>query len=102
MTAYRNDNDPFCAAWLRNMAARGLIEEGMTDERSIEQVDSTALDGFSRCHFFAGIGGWEFALSLAEWPDDAEVWTGSPPCQSFSAARSAHEARRRPAKRGSS
>jgi DNA (cytosine-5)-methyltransferase 1 len=33
-----------------------------------------------------GIGGWSYALRLAEWPDDKPVWTGSCPCQPFSAA----------------
>jgi site-specific DNA-cytosine methylase len=37
-------------------------------------------------HFFAGIGGWSIALRLAGWPDDRPVWTGSCPCQPFSAA----------------
>src|SRR5262249_32123158 len=37
-------------------------------------------------HFFAGIGGWPCALRLAGWPDERPVWTGSCPCQPFSAA----------------
>jgi DNA (cytosine-5)-methyltransferase 1 len=39
-----------------------------------------------RCHFFAGIGGWDYALALAGWPADRPVWTASLPCQPFSAA----------------
>ena len=35
-------------------------------------------------HFFAGIGGWPLALQLAGY--DGPVWTGSCPCQPFSAA----------------
>lgn len=31
-------------------------------------------------------GGWDLALQLARWPADREVWTGSCPCQPFSAA----------------
>nr|WP_297388328.1 DNA cytosine methyltransferase [uncultured Roseateles sp.] len=42
--------------------------------------------GYTQCHFFAGIGGWPLALRLAGWPDDRAVWTGSCPCQPFSAA----------------
>lgn len=42
--------------------------------------------GYAQCHFFAGIGGWAYALRLAGWPDDRQVWTGSCPCQSFSTA----------------
>ncbi|MGB1390373.1 MAG: DNA cytosine methyltransferase, partial [Paracoccaceae bacterium] len=44
------------------------------------------LVGFTQCHFFAGIGGWSYALRLVGWPDDRPVWTGSAPCQPFSAA----------------
>lgn len=42
--------------------------------------------GYTQCHFFAGIGGWSRALALAGWPEDRAVWTGSCPCQPFSAA----------------
>ncbi|HOJ04134.1 MAG TPA: DNA cytosine methyltransferase [Bacteroidota bacterium] len=42
--------------------------------------------GYTQCHFFAGIGGWPRALRLAGFPDDRKIWTGSPPCQPFSAA----------------
>ncbi|HHA1199889.1 TPA: DNA cytosine methyltransferase, partial [Enterobacter kobei] len=44
------------------------------------------LRGFTQCHFFAGIGVWSHSLRLAGWPDDKPVWTGSCPCQPFSAA----------------
>ena len=44
------------------------------------------LKGFTQCHFFAGIGGWSYALRLAGWPDDRPAWTGSPPCTPFSTA----------------
>jgi len=49
-------------------------------------VQPADLAGFTQCHFFAGIGGWSYALRLAGWPDDRPVWTGSCPCQPFSAA----------------
>lgn len=32
------------------------------------------------------LGGWAYALDLAGWPRDRPVWTGSCPCQPFSAA----------------
>jgi DNA (cytosine-5)-methyltransferase 1 len=86
VTVYYNERDPFCAAWLRNMTRAGLIEEGEVDERPIEDVRADDLRGFARCHFFAGVAGWAFALKLAGWPAEAECWTGSPPCQSFSRA----------------
>nr|WP_232464344.1 DNA cytosine methyltransferase [Burkholderia ubonensis] len=35
---------------------------------------------------FAGVAVWSYALRRAGWPDDRPVWTGSCPCQPFSAA----------------
>ena len=86
MAAYYNENDPFAAQWLRNLIAEKLIAPGDVDERSIEDVRPNDLMGYTQCHFFAGIGGWSYALRLAGWPDDRSVWTGSCPCQPFSAA----------------
>lgn len=84
--AYYNEIDPFAAQWLRNLIAGGHIAPGEVDERSIEDVTPDDLRGFTQCHFFAGIGVWSHSLRLAEWPDDKPVWTGSCPCQPFSAA----------------
>ena len=86
MAAYYNEFDPYAAQWLRNLVAAGHIAPGDVDERSICDVDSADLAGFTQCHFFAGIGVWSRALRLAGWPDDRPVWTGSCPCQPFSAA----------------
>lgn len=86
MTAYYNEIDPFAAAWLRELIKAGLIAPGEVDERSIEDVAPVDLVGYTQCHFFAGIGGWSRALRLAGWPDDRPAWTGSCPCQPFSAA----------------
>ena len=86
MTAYYNENDPRAAEWLRNLILWGAIAPGEVDERSIEDVRPNDLRGFTQCHFFAGISGWGYALRLAEWSDDCPVWTGSCPCQPFSAA----------------
>lgn len=86
MAAYYNEFDPFAAAWLRNLIKEELIADGEVDERSIVDVSADDLRGFHQCHFFAGIGGWSYALRLAGWPDDRPVWTGSCPCQPFSAA----------------
>lgn len=86
MAAYYNDNDPFVCAWLRNLIAAGLIAPGDVDERSIVEVRSYDLKGYAQVHMFAGIGGWSYALRLAGWPEDRPVWTGSCPCQPFSAA----------------
>ncbi|WP_347290288.1 DNA cytosine methyltransferase [Kluyvera georgiana] len=84
--AYYNEIDPFAAQWLRNLIAGGHIAPGEVDERSIEDVRPDDLRGFTQCHFFAGIGVWSHSLRLAGWPDDKPVWTGSCPCQPFSAA----------------
>ena len=84
--AYYNEHDPFAAAWLRNLIDAGHIAHGDVDERSIIDVRPSELAGYTQCHFFAGIGGWSYALRLAGWPDDRPVWTGSCPCQPFSAA----------------
>ena len=86
MTAYYNENDPHCAEWLRNLIKAGEIAPGDVDERDVRDVTPAELMGYTQCHFFAGIGGWSRALRLAGWPDDRPVWTGSCPCQSFSAA----------------
>lgn len=86
MSAYYNENDKFAAAWLRELIKAGLIADGEVDERSIEDVQPDDLRGFVQCHFFAGIGGWSYALRLAGWPCDRHVWTGSSPCQSSSSA----------------
>lgn len=86
MAAYYNENDKFAAAWLRELIAAKLIADGEVDERSIAYVQPDDVRGFTQCHFFAGIGGWSYALRLAGWPDDRPVWTGSCPCQPFSSA----------------
>ncbi|MBA7934054.1 DNA cytosine methyltransferase [Klebsiella sp. RHBSTW-00215] len=86
LAAYYNEIDPFAAQWLRNLIAGGHIAPGEVDERSIEDVTPDDLREFTQCHFFAGIGVWSHSLRLAGWPDDRPVWTGSCPCQPFSAA----------------
>jgi len=84
--AYYNEIDPYAAEWLRNLVTKGLIAPGDVDERDIRDVKPDDLRDYAQCHFFAGLGGWPYALRLAGWPDDRPVWTGSCPCQPFSAA----------------
>lgn len=86
MSVYYNEFDPFAAQWLRELIKCGFIADGVVDERSITEVDPDDLKEFNQCHFFAGIGGWSYALRLAGVPDDTRLWTGSCPCQAFSAA----------------
>jgi DNA (cytosine-5)-methyltransferase 1 len=86
VSAYYNENDPFAAAWLRELIKAGLIADGEVDERDIRDVRPEDVRGFTQCHFFAGIGGWSYALRLAGWDDSRAVWTGSCPCQGYSAA----------------
>ena len=84
--AYYNENDKFAAQWLRNLIAANLIAPGDVDERDIRDVRSADLRNYVQCHFFAGIGVWSYALRRAAWPDHRKIWTGSCPCQPFSAA----------------
>lgn len=84
--AYYNEIEPYAAQWIRNLIAAGLVTPGEVDTRSIVDVRPSDLDGFARCHFFAGIAVWDYALGLAGWPASRAVWTGSCPCQPFSAA----------------
>jgi DNA (cytosine-5)-methyltransferase 1 len=83
---YYNEFDKNAAAWLRELGRQGHINHGDVDERSIAAVRAKDLEGVKRAHFFAGIGGWDYALRLAGFDPRAEVWTGSCPCQPFSNA----------------
>ena len=83
---YYNELDRKKAAWLRELIKVNAIAKGEVDERSITDVQPGDLDGFDQCHFFAGIGIWSYALRCAGWPDEAQAWTGSCPCQPFSVA----------------
>lgn len=86
MTAYYNENDPAAAHCIRALMADGVIAPGVVDDRSITEVQPDDLRGFKQCHLFAGGALWQLALRQAGWPDDRPVWTGSCPCQPFSAA----------------
>ena len=83
---YYNECDPKKAAWLRELIRQNVVAPGIVDERSILDVQPSDLDGYAQCHFFAGIAVWSYALRSAGWGDDEPVWTGSCPCQPFSAA----------------
>ena len=85
LRAYYNEINPFAAQWMRNLMAEGWITKGDVDERSIEDVQPNDLTGYDRLHFFAGVAVWDYALNQAGW-GRGEIWTGSCPCQPFSAA----------------
>jgi DNA (cytosine-5)-methyltransferase 1 len=86
MPVYYNENDAQIADWLTALIRTGELPDGEVDRRSIVDVSGADLRGFAQCHFFAGIGGWPYALRLAGWPETRAVWTGSCPCQPFSAS----------------
>ena len=86
MTAYYNEFDPSAAAMLRQLIEDNVIAPGVVDTRSIRDVSTNDLLGFTQCHFFAGGGLWSVAARLAGWPDDRPLWTGSCPCQPHSTA----------------
>ena len=78
---YYNEWNQYCAEWLRN-----LFPDADVDDRDIRDVGVGDVASYDRVHLFAGVGGWEYALHLAGWPDTEQVWSGSCPCQSFSRA----------------
>lgn len=84
--AYYNEHDANAAAWLRELIKQKHIADGEVDERSIVDVAAEDVRGFTQCHWFAGIGVWSYALRCAGWDDARPVWTGSCPCQPFSAS----------------
>ena len=86
MSNYYNEHDPKAAAWLRELIKAGLIPDGDVDERSITEINPNELYPYTQCHFFAGIGGWSYALQLAGISPTTRLWTGSCPCQPFSSA----------------
>lgn len=83
---YYNEHDPKAAAWLRELIKQNQIPAGHVDERSIVEIQPHELAQYTQCHFFAGIGGWSYALQLAGIPSTQSIWTGSCPCQPFSTA----------------
>ena len=84
--AVYNEIEEYAADWLENLIALGVIAPGVVDRRSIIDVRPDDYRGFRQAHFFAGIGVWSYSLRRAGISDDTALWTGSPPCQPFSAA----------------
>jgi len=84
VTTYYNEHNSCAAQWLRELTRFEDIAPGFVDDRDIQQVTPDDVRDYDRCHFFAGIGGWDYACSLAGW--DGPIWTASLPCQPFSTA----------------
>lgn len=82
---YNEFNKDKCKA-MALLMAEGIIPPGDIDDRPIQEVTENDVKGYTQCHFFAGWGGWAYALGLAGWPDGRPVWTGICPCQPFSSA----------------
>jgi DNA (cytosine-5)-methyltransferase 1 len=84
--ALYNENDAAAAHILQYMIDNGVIAPGVVTTKSIKELTPDDVIGFTQCHFFAGGGLWSVAARLAGWPDYERIWTGSCPCQPFSAA----------------
>lgn len=84
--AVYNEIEEYAADWLENLIVAGIIAPGIVDRRSIVDIRPDDYRGFRQAHFFAGIGVWSYALRRAGVSDDTALWTGSCPCQPFSAA----------------
>lgn len=81
-----NEIEPYAVEWLRNLIADGVLDGDRVEDANLLDLTPDDLDGVTRAHFFAGIGGWQQAMQLAGWPDDWNTWTASLPCQPFSSA----------------
>lgn len=84
--AVYNEIDEYAADWIENLIALGAVAPGVVDRRSIIDIRPDDYRGFRQAHFFAGIGVWSYALRRSGVSDDTALWTGSCPCQPFSAA----------------
>jgi len=84
--AIYNEIDDYAVHWLRALISEGHVAPGRVERTGIEHLRPEHVANAKQAHFFAGIGVWSHALRLAGWPDDRPVWTGSCPCQPFSAA----------------
>ena len=88
MRVYYNEFDKKKCAALKALMEDGHISKGDIDDRPIQEVQGHELQGYTRCHFFAGFGGWDIALQLAGWEPGRPVCTVSCPCQPYSSSGS--------------
>jgi len=80
-----HDFDEFKCEVVRQAIKAKAITDGEVICGDIKELQPSDVMGFRRFHAFCGGGFWDLALNRAGW-GDAEVWTGSCPCPSFSAA----------------
>jgi len=85
---FYNDIDEGVCAWLRELIKDGLIPPGDVSSTSITELNPDDLNKYTQCHFFCGVAGWLEAFRLAGIDPASRRWTGSCPCQPFSAAGS--------------
>lgn len=83
---FYNDIDKNVCAWTAELIKSGIIPEGVVSDTPIQELKPHELTHYTQCHFFNGISGWSRALKLAGIGSDFRCWTGSCPCQPFSAA----------------
>ncbi len=86
MTTLYADSDPYCIDWILNLMQADLLPAGDVARADIRWMVPEDLVRWPTIHMFCGIGGWPYALQLADWPPDQPIWTGSCPCQPFSTA----------------
>lgn len=86
MSNFYNEIDHLTAEWIRQLIQAQEIPPGTVDERDIRDITPNELRSFRQCHFFAGIAVWPYAFVRAGWDYARPVWSGSCPCQPFSAS----------------
>ena len=78
-------NDIETNDWLFELISSGHIMSGAVSCASISDLTASDLAGYTRIHLFAGIGGWDLALRMAEWPSQRfQVSTYS--CEPFTSS----------------
>ena len=81
-----NEIERFAVPWLWELMNAKEISSGTVDTTDIRQLRAGYLADYERVHLFAGIGGWDYALSSPGGQSSEPVWTGSCPCGPFSTA----------------
>lgn len=77
------DIDRHACLAIRRAIERKLLPSGDVHNTDFRDLDPQRFVGRTM-HWFAGIGGWAYALRMAGLPDNSGAWTASLPCQPFS------------------